>query len=86
MFSPLCYLLYSTAEMNARNQLKSRPNASLDEDYQELGLRILGRIIARHLVKRNLPSEEKACPKTHNSPVSKDDHESISGTRGSEPA
>ena len=60
-------------------------DASLDEGYQERGLRILGRMIARHLVKEN-PSSENKAPNMGDSPVSKDDYESISGTRGSNPA
>jgi hypothetical protein len=39
--------------MSTRSQSKPSANASLNEDYSELGLRILGRIIARRLAERH---------------------------------
>ncbi len=38
--------------MSARDQSKPSANASLDEAYQERGLRILGKIIARELINK----------------------------------
>jgi hypothetical protein len=47
--------------MSARNHSKSSANASLDEDRQERGLRILGRLIAQHLIKRCGGYDDKTC-------------------------
>jgi len=44
--------------MSTRSQSKSSVKASLDEDCQERGLRILGRLIAQHLVKRRWGYED----------------------------
>jgi hypothetical protein len=38
--------------MGTRNNLKSSAESSLDEDCQERGLRILGRLIAQRLMKQ----------------------------------
>ncbi len=47
--------------MNARDQSKPSANASLDEECQGRGLRILGKIIARDLAKRHRGDEGKMC-------------------------
>jgi hypothetical protein len=47
--------------MNARDQLETTSNASISEDYQERGLRILGMMIARHLLKQHCSNEDKTC-------------------------
>ncbi len=60
--------------MNNRDQSKPPANTSLDEDYQERGLRILGRIIARDLIKQRRGNEDKACNrKPDDLPISGDD-------------
>jgi hypothetical protein len=60
--------------MSTRSQSKPSANASLDEDYQERGLRILGRLIARDLAKRHRGNEDKTYNrKTDDSPISGDD-------------
>ena len=45
-------------EMKTRDQLKPPSNASLYEDYQERGLRILGTVIARYLRKHRRNNED----------------------------
>lgn len=59
--------------MNSEARSKSRPNVSLDEDQGERGLRILARIIARHLIKIGVKHEEKACLEKDSAPDSKDE-------------
>jgi len=45
--------------MKTRDQSQLPPNPSLNEDYQERSLRILGRLIARQLLKRRRGYEDK---------------------------
>jgi len=60
--------------MNARDQSIPSENSSLNEDYQERGLRILGKLIARDLAKRHGVNEDKMSTcKTNGSPISGDD-------------
>jgi len=47
--------------MNNQDQSKPLTKTSRDEGYQEQGLRILGRIIARELIKQRRGNEDKAC-------------------------
>jgi hypothetical protein len=47
--------------MNARDQLETMSNASISEEYQERGFRILGAMIARHLLKQRCSNEDKTC-------------------------
>jgi hypothetical protein len=70
--------------MDSKNQFKRGSSALPDEGHQARGLRILSRMIARHFVKQNSISENKA-PNAGDSAVLNDD-ESIPGTRRSEPA
>ena len=59
--------------MHNRNQSKPPASTLLDEDCQERGLRILGRIIARDLIKQRRGNEDKACnQKPDDSPTSGD--------------
>ena len=60
--------------MNNRDQSKPSENASFDEGYQERGLRILGKLIARDLAKGHRGNEDKTCiSKTDNPPMSGED-------------
>jgi len=85
-FCAMWYPLYSGIEMNPRKQSESRPESSLREEYQDQGLRILGRMIARDLAKRHLRTKAKADPTMLDSSISKDDGESVFGTGRSNPA
>jgi len=59
--------------MNAENRAKPPIKASVEEDYGERGLRILGRLIARDLVKRSTTiQDESGYCKTYDLPASKD--------------
>jgi hypothetical protein len=46
--------------MNNQDQSKPLTKTLHDEGYQESGLRILGRIIARELIKQRRGNEDKA--------------------------
>ena len=46
--------------MDNRDKSKSLTSTSLDEDSQERGLRILGRMIARNLMKQRKSNENMA--------------------------
>lgn len=62
--------------MNARDQLKPPLNVSPDEDYQERGLRILGVVIARHLMKQRKGNGDGTCNrKADDLPTSENDED-----------
>ena len=53
--------------MNAHDQSKARTDDSLLEDYRERGLRILGALIARDIVKKHrINNNEERNPKKDN--------------------
>jgi len=47
--------------MDNQDQSKALTKTLHDESYQERGLRILGRIIARELIRQRGGNEDKAC-------------------------
>lgn len=60
--------------MNNQDQPKLLENTLYDEGYQERGLRILGKIIARDLMKQQKDNKNRACNrKPDDSPKSGED-------------
>jgi hypothetical protein len=60
--------------MNTRNQSEPPAKLSFNEDYQERGLRILGMLIARRLLKQRSDNKDKPFDeKTDDSTISEDD-------------
>jgi len=71
-------LFYSN--MNIPESTDREMNNSESPEYRtdSAALRLLAKIIARNLVKRNSAVEHKAYLKTDHLPTSRDDHESLS--------
>ena len=56
--------------MSTGNHPKARTDDSLLEDYQERGLRILGALIARDIVKKQRVNNNDKCDHESNSKIS----------------